>query len=287
LQWGGITLMVPVGTGIPGTAFGVVSEGGSMHLQAPAGAYFTKVTFASYGNPSGTVGSYVQGSCHAASSDSIVKALVIGNNDVTIPASNDLFGEPCDGTAKRLAIQAEYEYGNITDYLWSTGATTNAITVAPSANTTYTVAVTDANGCKNNVSKTIHARHTVTSTTYVQVCENQLPYIWNYFSLFASERAEARFASSSGCDSIAVLYLTVLAGNTLYVDSSVASSGNGSNWPSAYKTFQEALGTAQASTCINTILVAKGTYYATGDGFTLQNGLAIYGGFDLPMELTT
>ncbi|MBK8192262.1 MAG: hypothetical protein IPK76_03210 [Lewinellaceae bacterium] len=40
-------------------------------------------------------------------------------------------------------------------YLWSTGATTTAITVSPGATTTYTVTVTNGNGCTASVSQTV------------------------------------------------------------------------------------------------------------------------------------
>lgn len=41
-------------------------------------------------------------------------------------------------------------------YLWSTGATTSSITVSPVVNTTYTLTVTDAAGCKKRSSKLIN-----------------------------------------------------------------------------------------------------------------------------------
>jgi hypothetical protein len=36
-----------------------------------------------------------------------------------------------------------------TTYVWSTGATTAAITVSPATTSTYTVTATNANGCTN------------------------------------------------------------------------------------------------------------------------------------------
>ncbi|MBK6352820.1 MAG: HYR domain-containing protein [Saprospiraceae bacterium] len=43
-----------------------------------------------------------------------------------------------------------------TGYSWSTGGMTDAITVAPVMNTTYTVTVTDANGCTKTASSTVN-----------------------------------------------------------------------------------------------------------------------------------
>lgn len=41
-------------------------------------------------------------------------------------------------------------------YLWSTNETTAAITVSPAVNTTYTVTITDASGCRDTVSSTVN-----------------------------------------------------------------------------------------------------------------------------------
>ncbi|NJN34198.1 MAG: hypothetical protein HC817_08065 [Saprospiraceae bacterium] len=42
-----------------------------------------------------------------------------------------------------------------TSYSWNNGETTSDITVSPTANTTYTVTVTDANGCTNTTTRTV------------------------------------------------------------------------------------------------------------------------------------
>ena len=61
----------------------------------------------------------------------------------------------------------------------------------------------------------------------------------------------------------------------IYVNASVAASGNGSSWGAAFKTIQSAL--AIAGSCTE-IWVARGTY-ACGTGLALQNGVSLYGGF--------
>ena len=55
----------------------------------------------------------------------------------------------CQGTAVTLTATGGGSY------LWSTGATTAAITVTVNANTTYTVTVTSANGCTGTASKAV------------------------------------------------------------------------------------------------------------------------------------
>jgi hypothetical protein len=87
---------------------GTTDENGSITLTAPPGNVFTAVTFASYGTPNGSCGSFTIGSCHAAGSQAIVENALIGNNSGTINANNGVFGDPCNGTFKRLYIQASY-----------------------------------------------------------------------------------------------------------------------------------------------------------------------------------
>ena len=86
---------------------GTAGEDGTATLTAPAGATFTSVEFASYGTPSGTCGSFALGGCHATNSLSIVQGYLIGQTGtVNIPATNAVFGDPCGGTSKSLAVQA-------------------------------------------------------------------------------------------------------------------------------------------------------------------------------------
>jgi hypothetical protein len=65
-----------------------------------------QVVFASYGNPSGACGSFAAGSCEAGDAADVVRELCAGRASCTIPAGNGSFGDPCRGTAKRLAIEA-------------------------------------------------------------------------------------------------------------------------------------------------------------------------------------
>ena len=112
-----------------GTVFGATNENGSLVLNAPAGTYFTGVQFASYGTPTGTLGNYNIGSCHAANSSTVVSNLAIGQTTVTIPATDATFGDPCSGTSKSLAVVLTYgTFGSV-----CTGTSeTYTITVNPS-----------------------------------------------------------------------------------------------------------------------------------------------------------
>jgi hypothetical protein len=87
-----------------GSVQGSVNEGGILNLVAPEGSVFDSVTFASYGTPN----NYQIGTCHAENSQSIVESLAIGNSSLSISATNDVFGDPCSGTGKRLQIILHY-----------------------------------------------------------------------------------------------------------------------------------------------------------------------------------
>ena len=86
---------------------GTATEGGTVAMIAPPGTVFISVEFASYGTPDGTCGAFTIGACHATDSVTIVSGYLIGNGGtINIPATNEVFGDPCGGTGKRLYIQA-------------------------------------------------------------------------------------------------------------------------------------------------------------------------------------
>jgi len=87
---------------------GTANEGEVVTLTAPAGYVFTSIEFASYGTPSGSCGSFVIGTCHAANSVSIAEAVFLNMNSASLSATNGVFGDPCGGTVKRLYIAAAY-----------------------------------------------------------------------------------------------------------------------------------------------------------------------------------
>jgi len=72
-----------------------------------------------------------------------------------------------------------------------------------------------------------------------------------------------------------------------YVDSSVSASGDGTSWAKAYRTLAEVMDATRYCSSIDTILIAKGTYYPTGPQaatnrdttFRITRKLKIYGGF--------
>ncbi|CAF1343299.1 unnamed protein product [Adineta steineri] len=87
---------------------GNVGEDYPLHLSCEQnGGVISQIDFASYGTAMGACGQMKQGSCHAENSSSIVQRICIGQKSCTIIATNDIFGDPCYGTLKRLLVQME------------------------------------------------------------------------------------------------------------------------------------------------------------------------------------
>ena len=163
-------------TGYIGTVCGITqNENQTMTLTAPAGHVFDKVLFASYGTPNGVCGSFSIGSCHAATSQSVVEGILLGNNSGTI-TQGGAFGDPCMGVNKRLYVQARFapvqakdltvnnNNGTITNGVsydtagggsWSFDGSNDYIQfpakVTPSASTPFTVSV----WCRRNRNSTV------------------------------------------------------------------------------------------------------------------------------------
>ena len=74
-------------------------------------ATIDKILFASYGTVQGSCGNYSVGSCNAANSTDIVKSACLGKRSCTIDADTPLFGDPCFGTVKHLAVEAHCSTG--------------------------------------------------------------------------------------------------------------------------------------------------------------------------------
>ncbi len=75
---------------------GNVGENFSVHLScAQNGGVISQVDFASYGTSVGGCGQMKQGACHATNSSEVVQRVCIGQQECSVPATSDLFGDPC------------------------------------------------------------------------------------------------------------------------------------------------------------------------------------------------
>ena len=59
------------------------------------GGVISKVDFASFGTATGPCGTIAKGSCHAATSSSVVEAACLGKPKCSVNASDIVFGDPC------------------------------------------------------------------------------------------------------------------------------------------------------------------------------------------------
>jgi hypothetical protein len=87
---------------------GTTTEGGYVMMTAPGNGTFAKVTFASYGTPTGSCPTLSTSTCNAANSVTIVEAACLGKNTFSVDATNAVFGNPCGTTAKTLKISVLY-----------------------------------------------------------------------------------------------------------------------------------------------------------------------------------
>jgi hypothetical protein len=146
---------------VTGTVSGYVSEGGNLTLTAPGGTAFTSVVFASYGTPNTGTLPYSLGGCHASNSSSIVGSAFIGLNSASISGDNNVFGDPCGGTVKTLAVTLNYASttmpstfnslglsGGVTSAVYR-ATTTISAEVSVASKVTFRAGGTIIPGCKN------------------------------------------------------------------------------------------------------------------------------------------
>jgi len=170
----GITLVESSGTSAND---GLTCEGGQVNLSASGGGTYLWSTGASSSEISvapTTTTTYTvtvtSEGCNATASQVITvnplpsPTIVITENSGT--TAND--GIICDGSNVTLSTSGG-------SYLWSTGSTASSITVAPTIVTTYTVTVTNGNGCVGVASQIITLDCGVISEVSISdpcVCQN-------------------------------------------------------------------------------------------------------------------
>ncbi|PXY46798.1 T9SS type A sorting domain-containing protein [Flavobacterium hydrophilum] len=130
-------------TAFTGTICGDVNEGSTLNLTAPPGAVFTSVPFASYGNATGSCGNFVLGSCNSSNSVGVVSAAALGKNSFSLAATNDNFGDPCNGTPKKLKVQLNYN--TPITYTWTNSNTSIGLPSSGTGNIPSFVATNSTN----------------------------------------------------------------------------------------------------------------------------------------------
>lgn len=91
----------PCGTDVP--------EGSAVTLSCPGAGVFTSVLFVQMGNPSGSCGAFLQGSCGSSrNATEVLTSLCIGKRTCTINATTDVFGSSsCVGVQRVLDVQLQ------------------------------------------------------------------------------------------------------------------------------------------------------------------------------------
>ncbi|KAF5199251.1 Beta-galactosidase, partial [Thalictrum thalictroides] len=79
----------------------------ALQLDCPSGKTFSKIIFASYGNPVGDCSKYAAGSCHFSNSRRVVEKACLGKRGCSIAQSTQNFGrDPCPRIPKSLLVDA-------------------------------------------------------------------------------------------------------------------------------------------------------------------------------------
>ncbi|GAB3574893.1 hypothetical protein GCM10027345_09440 [Hymenobacter daeguensis] len=280
----------PLTFGVQKVVSGVVGEGGSLTLTAPAGMVFTAITFASYGTPiNNGNGTYsINSGCHSTISQSQAAAYLLGQNSATIPAANGVFGDPCGGTVKTLVVQAVYgsPLAQATYACAETGTRLALLSVTDASGNTSTQVAT--------VTVTVPATPTTTwsgaSSTDWADCAN-----WSYGKVpdattsVVIPTGQPRYPALTTGNTYAVLDLTVNTGGSLTLANGATLqvsgnfAGNGTATLSGTVAFvgsaaTQALG-GSTSTPFTTLVVnkASGTVQL-GQILTINSGLALTSG---------
>lgn len=66
----------------------------------------SEIKFASFGTPQGTCGSFAHGRCSSNRTLPIIQKACVGSRNCSIGVSNKIFGDPCRGVQKSLAVEA-------------------------------------------------------------------------------------------------------------------------------------------------------------------------------------
>ncbi|VFQ62028.1 unnamed protein product [Cuscuta campestris] len=80
----------------------------TLKLKCPMNTQITAVTFASYGTPTGTCGSYVEGECHDSNSVSLVNKACMNKSECAIElSSRNLSTRLCQNMTKTFAVEVQ------------------------------------------------------------------------------------------------------------------------------------------------------------------------------------
>ncbi len=96
---------VPAGGSVSTSKCATVAQGSATTLSCDGGRSIAKLTFASYGNPTGMCGGFSTGTCNAGTTTQKLDLLCKGKASCVVAANNATFGDPCPGAQKNLKVQ--------------------------------------------------------------------------------------------------------------------------------------------------------------------------------------
>ncbi len=117
---------------------------------------------------------------------------------------------PVIAGANRICIggTATLSAAGYSSYAWLPGGeTTAAITLQPNTTSTYTLTVTDANGCQGTIAKTVGVGGPSSYTERISACESYTWHGTNYTS--SNNTATWLGVNAAGCDSVVTLDLRI------------------------------------------------------------------------------
>nr|GMD32808.1 beta-galactosidase 10 [Ipomoea batatas] len=80
----------------------------TLKLKCPTNTRVSLVTFASFGTPTGTCGSYTEGNCHDPNSVSLINKACMNQSECAVELSNRNFNMGlCPNTTKKLAVEVQ------------------------------------------------------------------------------------------------------------------------------------------------------------------------------------
>ncbi|KAL6223244.1 hypothetical protein ACLB2K_006632 [Fragaria x ananassa] len=78
----------------------------TINLKCPENTHISTVKFASFGNPTGSCGSYTKGDCHEPNSTSLVEKICLHQNNCAIELTEEKFSKGlCPSVTKKLAVE--------------------------------------------------------------------------------------------------------------------------------------------------------------------------------------
>ncbi|KAI9438863.1 pectin lyase fold/virulence factor [Russula earlei] len=134
-------------------------------------------------------------------------------------------------------------------------------------------------GCDSIVTEYLYVLPTTSSEATVITCGG---YTANGNTYTTPGTYVTHTTNMYGCDSTITVHLLKVINPTatLYVDNSVAVSGDGSSWANAFQSLSDALLATKYCSTIDTILIAQGTYQPqSGQSFVMTKGVKMFGGF--------